>query len=391
MKCTILIAVFIVFTGTHALAQTNDSALMAELLSSIAKDQVTETTNFYPGSFPSFRRCAGIPHNRVADNNIFYTAISLFTLRNLLPYLPEPERRTAEQVIEKGQAAFPFYQDKQGLPYYQFWPRGKGILPHSYVMHGFGMASSGQDADDAVMCLMATGANDSSCMVLKNRMQSVSNLSQKKIRSTYKRYRDIPAYSTWLGSGMQPDFDLGVHCNLLYFVLEKKLPLTLHDSASIHLIASMLAHRDYIHTPIYISPYYCSRAILMYHLARLMGKFEIAELKPFTVQLMNDISDELNKTHEPMDKIILSTSLLRLGAATAPLSFSNLAEFENSRPDDFVFFQARAAFSYPSPFKQIMLHWSYLRYNFFCPVWNKVLLLEYLVEKQRHPVTATLP
>ena len=129
----------------------------------------------------------------------------------------------------------------------------------------------------------------------------------------------------------------------------------------------------------------------MYHLARLMGKFEIAELKPFTVQLINDISDELNKKHDPMDKIILSTSLLRLGAATAPLSFSNLAEFENSRPDNFVFFQARAAFSYPSPFKQIMLHWSYLRYNFFCPVWNKVLLLEYLVEKHRHPVTATLP
>jgi hypothetical protein len=182
---------------------------------------------------------------------------------------------------------------------------------------------------------------------------------------------------------MKPDFDLGVHCNILYFMLEKKLPLVKQDSATIRLLAQIMDARRYMKAPLYISPYYVRPSVLMYHLARLMGKFTIQELEPYRTQLINDLQKELSSGNELMEKIILSTSLLRLGAHPAVIDIPTIAAFEKSGTDQFVFFQARAAFSYPTPFKQVFLHWSYMSYYFYCPAYNKVLWLEYLLERNK--------
>ena len=241
----------------------------------------------------------------------------------------------------------------------------------------------GQDADDAVMSLMATAANDTSIAALKKRMAAVSNGSKKKTNSTYRRYRNIPAYSTWLGYGMKPDFDLGVHCNILYCMLNSKLPLVQQDSATIHLIAQLLQRREYIKAPVYNSPYYARPPVLMYQLAKLMGRFHISELEMYRAQLVTDLQSALNKNNSLMDQIILSTSLLRLGGKPVPIDIPSIAVFEKSCTDKFIFFQARAAFSYPTPLKQLFLHWSYLCYNFYCPAFNKLLWLEYLIERNK--------
>lgn len=383
MKKYFFISLFPFFLFTHLHAQTNDTTIITELIRNIAAAQVSTNGEFYAGSFPSFRECSGIPHNYRPDNNIFYTAISIFTLRNLLPNLSVKNKNAAAQVIENAQKAFPFYKDASGYPFYSFWPRGKGILPHSYFIKKIKLIDMGQDADDAVMSLLATDTKDSSCIILKQRMTEVSNGSKKKISSTYPKYRNIPAYSTWLGYHMKPDFDLGVHCNILYFMLDRKMPLVKQDSATIQLLTQILQNREYVKSPVYISPYYAKPAVLMYHIARLIGKFDIPELAPFRSQLIADMQQALNKTTAMMDKIILSTSLLRLGAKPAPVNIFSIAEFEKNDSDKFIFFQARAAFSYPTPFKQVLLHWSYMCYYFYCPSWNKMLWLEYLVERNK--------
>ena len=84
-----------------------------------------------------------------------------------------------------------------------------------------------------------------------------------------------------------------------------------------------------------------------------------------------------------MDQIILRTSLIRLGEKAPQLDLHNIAEFEKSNQQQYIFFQARAAFSYSTPFKQVLLHWSYITYYFYCPAYNKILWLEYLVEKNK--------
>ena len=383
MKKYLIILIVVHCSVAGASAQANDTELITTLLKNIAAAQVSGNSEFYAGSFPSFRACRGIPHNYRADNNIFFTAISIFSLRNMLPKLSPPDKIIATQIIDSAKKAFPFYADKNGLPFYSFWPNGKNILPHAFFINKIKLINMGQDADDAVMSLMATGADDSTCSILKKRMMEVNNGNRKKTNSTFRRYRQLPAYSTWLGYNMKPDFDLGVHCNILYFMLDKRMPLADQDSATIQLIAQILKHRDYKSSPVYISPFYARIPVLMYHLSRLIGRFDIREWQPYKTQLIADMQHELNKTNSLMDRIILSTSLLRLGARPAPIYIPSISSFEKSGTDRFVFFQARAAFPYPTALKQIFLHWSYLVYDFYCPVYNKVLLLEYLVEKNR--------
>lgn len=164
-------------------------------------------------------------------------------------------------------------------------------------------------------------------------------------------------------------------------MLEKKLPLVKQDSATICLLAQMIARREYLTSPVYLSPYYVHTSILLYHLARLMGRFTIPQLEPYKAQLVEDINQQLHTSYNVMDQIILRTSLLRLGSAAPPFDMDNVEAFEKSNQQQFVFFQARAAFSYPTPLKQIFLHWSYLYHLFYCPAYYKILWLEYLVEK----------
>jgi len=381
-------AIFLLMTilKINSLYAQNDSAIIDELIKDIAASQVTTDGEFYSGMFPSFRECGGAPHNYQPDNNIFFTAITAFTLRNMLSYLNNRDKIIVEKIISNAAIAYPYYKDQYGYPYYNFWPTHASIMPHTYYFKYLkSVFGQGEDADDSVMILMTANNDDSSNNALKKRLIEVSNLnSRKKIISTCRKYRRYPAYSTYLGKRMTPDFDFAVHCNVLYFMFDKKLPLVKQDSATIHLLAEMLKNRDYMKTPTYLSPYYVKPSILLYHVTRLIAAFHIAELEQYKQQLAADATQLLKTNNNIMDQIILCTSLLRLGADAPTLNINSFEEFEKSNQKQYIFFQARAAFSYPTPFKQIFLHWSYITYYFYCPAFNKTLWLEYLMERNKH-------
>jgi len=86
-KLFIIFCSVTIFKCSIATAQDGDTALINELIKDIAASQVKTNGEFYAGMFPSFRECGGAPHNYQPDNNIFFTAITAFTLRNLLPHL----------------------------------------------------------------------------------------------------------------------------------------------------------------------------------------------------------------------------------------------------------------------------------------------------------------
>ncbi len=386
MHKSVVLLPFCLLLCAIAHAQSSDSLLISELIRDIGQMQVKENgAHFYTGMFPSFRECGGFPHNYQPDNNMFYTAVSAFALKKMLPDLLEKERYPVERIIERASPVFARYRNRQNHPFYSFWATDDVIMPHTFIFQYLkSVFGQGDDADDSVMALMAMENNEADNAALKTRLLVNSNLSRKKVKATYKRYRNIPAYSTWLGERMPVDFDFAVHCNLLYFILDKQLPLQRQDTATIELLAQMIARREYMTSPVYISPYYVHSSVLLYHIARLMGRFSISKLEPFKQQLIADIGIELSVCNNIMDQLILRTSLLRLGAVAPPLPTFSIEEFEKSNQESFVFFQARAAFSYPTPFKQIFLHWSYIYYYFYCPAYYKVLWLEYLVEKRKH-------
>ncbi|HEY2725625.1 MAG TPA: hypothetical protein VGI61_00510 [Parafilimonas sp.] len=354
------------------------------LLLDIQAKQITANGEFYAGQFPTYRECGGAPHNFQPDNNIFYTAVTAFALRNMLPYLNAADKQIAQNIIVNIQKVYPLYRNKHGHPYYGFWATNDPIMPHTYfykyLKQVFGQ---GEDADDTVMILMTNSSSDKDVTDLKKRLEDVANLSspKRKIISTHSRYKNIPAYSTYLGSHTTPDFDFAVQCNILYFVLDKHLPLVKQDSATLHIITEMVHSREYMKTPVYISPYYVRSSILIYHVVRLMSAFNIPELNVYKQQLIDDAKKEFDASTNVMDKILLSSSLMRLGVYSNDFDspFTSINEFENTNQKQFVFFQARTAYSYPTPFKQMMLHFSYINYYFYCPAYYKTLWLENLV------------
>jgi len=382
-NCIILV---FLFASGLAGAQSNDSLIHA-LLMDIQSMQVKEDGFFYAGMFPTYRECAGTPHNYQQDNTVFYTAITAFALRNMLPYLNKEDELTAQNIIAKIRKVYPFYRNKHGYPYYGFWATDDPIMPGTYYFQYLKQVfGQGEDADDTVMILMTDSSSDKDVTDLKQRLIDVANLSKQKIIAAKKEYRTIPAYSTYLGSRTVPDFDFAVHCNILYFVLDKKLPWVKQDSATLQLLVEMVRNREYMSTPVYLSPYYVRSSILIYHIVRLMHAFPVPALEVYKQQLIDDAKKEFEASNNVMDKIILSTSLMRLGIKEEQYMppFTSIENFEKSNQQQYVFFQARAAFSYPSPFKQIFLHWSYINYYFYCPAYYKTLWLENLIEQQRH-------
>ncbi|HRH51409.1 MAG TPA: hypothetical protein PLP23_21840 [Panacibacter sp.] len=384
MKKSITIVVLFFCMNYYLHAQNSDAVLIDSLVENIAQMQVKDSSEFYSGMFYSYRECGGGPHNYQPDNNVFFTAITAFGLRNMLPHFDTVNKNKVERIIDKATATYPYFKNKYGEPFYNFWPTNAQIMPHSFVFKYLkSVFGQGEDADDAAMVLMSSNADDSTCNLLRQRMLQTSNLAtpKRKIVSTYKRYKEIPAYSTYLGLRMPVDFDFGVQCNLLYFIYDRHLPFTKQDTATVYLLAEMVKNREYMKAPTYLSPYYVKSSVLLYHLTRLINAFHIPELEIYKPQLIDDIKSELQKSNNIMDKIILSTSLLRLGADAPNIDIAGISAFEKSNQKQYIFFQARAAFPYPSPFKQIFLHWSYINYYFYCPAYNKMLWLEYLVER----------
>jgi len=386
MRQLICLLILAYFLPAVPKAQRGDSMLIHKLLLQLDSMQFKKDSGeFYKGMFTGYRECGGAPHNFQPDNNVFFTAIAAFGLKNMLPKLHGADRQIAENIIQKAATCYPYFKNRYGYPYYGFWPTNAIIMPHTFIFKYLKQVfGQGEDADDTVMILMASDTDDSTAMVLKKRLVALSNITKgKRIISTYKKYRSLPAYSTWLGDRMAPDFDFAVHCNILYFVLGKHLPLAKEDSATINLLAQMVKSRDYMRSPVFLSPYYVKSSILLYHITRLMAAFTIPELEPYRAQLARDIMSLIPVSYNIMDQIILRTALLRLGETPPDLDLNSIKEFDESNQKSFVFFQARAAFPYPTPLKKIFLHWSYIYYYFYCPAYNKMLWLEYLVEKDR--------
>lgn len=383
MNRTLLLLLLFITSALSSKAQIKlYDNLIDSLIIEIRNEQIIQKKDFYPGMFYSYRGIAAPPHNYQPDNNVFFSAIGAFTLKNLRTRISEKNKIIIDSIVRKLVSTYPNFKHKQGFPYYNFWPTGAPIMPNSlFFEYLTPIFLQGEDADDSAMILMSSDANDSTSAILKNRMNEISNLSmpRRNIKSTFKRFRQYPAFSTYLGSKMPVDFDFAVQCNLLYFTYDRKLPFSKADIGTLALISKMVEERLYMSRPTYISPYYVKSSILLYHLTRLMAAFNPSSLEAFKPQLINDLKLLQLKKNNTMEQILISTSLLRLGVETPLPQINSIAAFENINQKKFVFFQARPAFWYRSPLKQIFLHVPYLNSQFYSPTYNKVLLLENLV------------
>ena len=384
MKQIIIIVLLFTCLGLFA----NDSVFISHLLQRIDALQPKKDGVFPKGCIPSYRMYALNKDRYKADINVFFTAVTDLTLRDVMNELSPSQQNLARTIINRSKTVYPkFRTRKRDLEIYNFWPTDTPqIFPHSFWLNIFNKTKAiPEDLDDTVLALLAQMAEDSVAKQIHAFMQLYKNRPEKKIRNTFKEYENIWAYETWFGKKMPTDFDIGLFANVLFFVQKYNLRWTQTDSATLNLMVRMLEEKKHLTAANYISPHYAKLSVILYHVSRLMALKPIAELEKLKPQLIEDAQTALSAADNFMDQVLLSTSLLRLGVAPPDLAPQIANSLDDLVEDDkgTSFFIANITHMLPNPFKQWVGATGVGRFYYYSPAYNNVLMLENLIWRRR--------
>lgn len=349
------------------------------LIRRISDLQIKEADTNYPaGLFPSQR--AYLPGKKAAkeDNNIFFTGLIAWTLKSIRADLSAKNQAVVDGVTAKATANYYRYRNKDGRPVYNFWQtQPSRHFPNSRYFSQRKKYIIPDDLDDTSILYLSADFSDSLKLAVKKLMAENANGQKRQVRNTFRRYKKIPAYSTWFGKNMPVDFDICVQANGMRFVLDHQLELNQFDSATIRLMKDMLVARKHIRRPHYTSPHYQNTSIILYHLARLVAAHpEHALLVDFTPLLIKDLKREMQRADNGMEKILMQTSLSWLNDSTG-----ERIEVTQKDWDDFYFFVANMTSVFPNPIKGIFANSRKTNFFYRSEAYYLTLLLENEIER----------
>lgn len=297
------------------------------------------------GLFGAIRSNPTILYRR-PDTNVFFTAITVFTLQQLRPSVSAEARSLIDRIQERAMAAYPMFQNKDGLNTYNFWPtRPSQHFSNGYVFRHFDHFRIPDDIDDTAMVYLTGHPSLDELRWLKTKVAQHANGTSRQIRNTYADYRHLRAYSTWFGKNMGIDFDACALSNLLYCLYHYNLPRDQHDLDSLTYLRSVVETGRYRREPFRCAPHYARPSLIIYHLARLMAAFAIPELEPIRSRLISGAQRELARAANRLEKIVLTTALCRLGESPPRTSMTAIEkEFST-----FHFFIAGLLTAYEQP------------------------------------------
>lgn len=368
--------------GTAAITAANDSLSVGQVLQRIRYLQLHANKHFPAGMLPSYREYDRRRDVFKDDDNIFFTGLVVFTLKQLRPQLNAAERLLADSICTAAAPVYDLFKNKKGRDTYNFWrTKPPVVFPNGGWLNLMNRTHAlPDDMDDTAITLMAQEAADSTVEKVHLLMQHHVNSGKKQKKKIRAGYRNIPAYSTWFGTRMPTDLDLCVLSNVLYLVKTRNIPFTTADSASLQLICTAIDNGDYKNDPSYISPHYGRTPIILYHFARLMQAGEFPALTQRKQVLITETRRQFELAKNPLDKILLSIALLKWGEAAPMVQMEATApvftEFEQT---DFAFFVANMTSILPDPLRQGIGKSGIGRFYYYSPAYNDLLLLEYLV------------
>ncbi|BDQ11046.1 hypothetical protein TEGAF0_02630 [Sediminibacterium sp. TEGAF015] len=364
-----------------------DSLIISQLMERIAFLQAKEDGIFPKGSIPSYRMYAHNKDRFKADINPFFTGLVSFTLLDIQPHLTEAQNRIANQIISNTQPVFEKFKNrKSNLPTYNFWPTDTPkIFPNAGWLNHFDKSRSlPDDMDDTVIILMAMQATDSIASMVHELMQNHVNTPTNPVKNTFKEYRKLSAYSTWFGKKMPTEFDVSVLMNVLYFVQKYNLKWSAADSTSLGLITDVIETEKHIHHANYISHHYAKTSIVLYHLSRLMSLKSIPSLELLKPKLISQAMNLFKQSESFMEKILLSTSLLKWGTKPPAISIGPDKNISDLIEDDsFSFFIANMGSIYPDQMKKFLTKSKLGTFYYYSPAFNNLLVLENLIWQQK--------
>lgn len=367
---------FLLCAGVTAL-MAQSSGGIDSLLGKIEQMQISKDSFYFAGSFPTYRRY-GASEKMKEDNAVFFTGLIAFTLKALKHSLNPREEIICDSIIARAIRCYPHFSNANGRPTFNFWRVNPPLVfPNSWFLNHFNETQQlPDDLDDTAILWLSMDPSDSIAHLVKALMGMHANKVKGRIKNTFKKYRDLPAYSTWFGEKMPIDFDFCVLCNVLYFVHAYHLPENTHDSASVELLRRMIVNKDYIKRAAFVSPHYGRTPLLIYHAARLLGRFSIPALDSLKPQLLEQAYLAFNESDNWLDSVLLSTAIIRLGGKNLEVGFPDSASFYE---DNATFFVASFSSMLPYFWKKLLLNNQLIKYYYFCPAYRYTLFLENLV------------
>ncbi len=302
------------------------------ILEKIASLQSGGEKYFPPGLFPAYRTNSMLGYRR-PDTNLFFSVISVFTLQTISRHFKDPKLvDLVGRIKGKVTANFPDFRNKDGLKTYNFWrTRPADHFPNGFLLRHFDHFRIPDDADDTAMVYLAGSPSREELLWLKDKLASHANGMKRRVRNTYPEYSELSAYSTWFGKNMYIEFDACVLSNVLYCLYHYKLPFNQHDQDSLMYIRSVIESGRYKSEPFRCAHQYPRTPLIIYHVARLIAAYNPLMLKKIKPELIEACLMLLEKEIHPMDRILLSTSLLRFGIKPAAIDIGKYTtrDFKN--------------------------------------------------------------
>ncbi|MCF0053268.1 hypothetical protein LXM25_24570 [Dyadobacter sp. LJ53] len=304
-------------------------------------------TRYFPeGIFPAHRENKLIGYHR-PDTTIFFSAITCFTLRSIAKYADVEQQKTIERICNNVIKNYPAFQNKDGLKTYNFWKtKPSQHFPNGHIFHRFEHFRIPDDVDDTAFIYLTTKPSTIELAWLKEKLKHHANGTKLSVRNTFKEYKSLKAYSTWFGKNMYVEFDVCVLSNLMYCILQYDLPLNEHDEDSLEYIRSVIETDRYVTMPFRCAHQYPRTPLIIYHVARLIAAFNPPALQPVKSKLIADAQRILKTTDNAMDKVIISSSLIRLGTKTEHIDIQNFTKRDFK---GFFFFIAGLLTAYENP------------------------------------------
>jgi len=376
---TILCITIIICFTVRTIAQ--NSLPVHSLLLKIEDQQLNRDPFFMPGIFPSYVSNKKVYKELRKDNNVFYTAAIAYILRTLRPELNEADQILVDSIIARSERSVSPFKSRKGRETYNFWRTDSAYrLPYLWGMRINKKNMLDDDPDCTSMCLLSLNASLPNAQKAHAVMQDYANDRYNPTNTTFSRYKSYEAYSTWLGDKLPVVFDICVLSNVLTFVQSYNLEWTKADSASLDLILGTLNYKDHIVNPQIVAPYYGSTSVILYHLARLMSIKPLPALEKVKDGLVKDALQQLGKTNNEFEKMILSSALMKWNCE-APLTAITLSEIEKN---DLPFFIGNIPSIFSFTFKKPLSKKEIGFYYHYCPAYNNVLLLEYFMLKNKN-------
>lgn len=356
------------------------TAFIEDLLHRISILQSENTGHFPAGLMPSYRRNPLLMGYHRPDTNVFFTAITVFTLQQIRSKLPAVLKKKVGEISEQAARHYPDFQNKDGLKTYNFYKtpkpgRPSGHFPNGQFLHRIEHFRLPDDADDTAMIYLTSQPSREDLLWLKHKLTQHANLATRQVEDSYPDYVNLRAYSTWFGKNMPVEFDASVLCNLLYCIFHYNLPLNEHDFDSLTFIRSVVETGRYLREPFRCSHSYPRTALILYHIAGLLAAFRPAPLEPIRAQLIRDGFQLLEGGLPIMDQLIVSTSLLQLGEKPPYIDVSLITENEIR---DYSFFIAGMLTASQNPLLNRMAQSRLVRMDWTCEAHSLALLIEYL-------------